>query len=161
MPIPDIPPSDKHECEIVRAAESLRSAADSFRADNRRSWLSRHEASAVAIATLLVGLVSWVVHQWTRTQIARAVAPIHEAQNSEIKAVENHVDAVEAASHQQIELLQQNDEDFVNYVQAADSYEQRVLEDVAEKLRVKTPDRTDVDKAAKRLDEIKERRRQR
>jgi hypothetical protein len=162
MPIPDTQAlTESDEAKIVRAAEALEAAASSLQLENRRSWLARHQTAAVAIAAAFVGIVSWIVHEWTRGQIAATVAPIHEAQEAEIKAVDHRVDAVEAASREQVELLQQNDEDLVDYVLEADRYEQELLDGMAKKLRVPRQSRKDVDLAAKRLRAIKEQRRKR
>ena len=89
---PDTTPAES----VVIPVHDLRRAIDRLEAAELRngptSWFGRHQAWTIAIATGVVGLVSWGVNQWTREQVHEIQAPRDEKQDAAITAVDDKVD---------------------------------------------------------------------
>lgn len=156
-------PSDADACQEISAADLRRTTAALEQAtaiakkNGATSWLTRHQSVTIALVGVVVGLVSWGVNRWTRERVLETQAPIDAKQDARTGTLETKVaDEIDARKHDSARL-RQNDEDLVEYLQESDRYDRAVLDSVADKLRVRKPDRAPLDRAAKRVRAIKDR----
>ena len=145
-------PGDAAELTAVDLRRATEALLVAHAKNGNGSWLARHQAWTIALATALVALVTWAVNTWTRQQVHEIQAPIDAKQDAAIVEETKERKAV-------TDVLQQNDEDFADYAEEADRYERRVLDGVANKLEVDLPPRAELDRATNQLRGIKDRRR--
>jgi hypothetical protein len=135
-------------------AADLRRVALALERANGKTW---RQAIVVVFVGFVATAVVWTFNRWTEDRIGAVQAPIDAKQNERAAKIEAALSVEQSEREREAARLQQNDVDFVDYLQESDRYDRAVLDGVATKLRVRKPDRAQLERAAKRLGAIKER----